>query len=140
MQHQIPFKHIFWSNKHLSIFFWNLWRQSNLYSNRVFPFFHFIFLLKRNKQKIFKTGHEKGQKQSPQPATLFNRDFATGILLWILWNFYEHLFWKNAYSLTASERWKIVKPITLQRNFFTQITGNRVSDHNARNVYIKVFL
>ena len=42
--------------------------------------------------------------------------------------------------VAASERWKIVKPITLQRNFFTQVTGNRVSDHYARKVYIKVFL
>ena len=41
--------------------------------------------------------------------------------------------------MAASERWKIVKQITLQRNFFTQVTGNRVSDHYARNVYIKVF-
>ena len=41
--------------------------------------------------------------------------------------------------VAASERWKIVKPITLQRNFFTQVTGNRVSDHYARNIYIKFF-
>ena len=52
---------------------------------------------------------------------------------------------KNTFSnrtppVVASERWKIVKPITLQRTFFTQVTGNRVSDHYARNVYIKVFL
>ena len=38
------------------------------------------------------------------------------------------------------ERWKIVKPISLQRNFFTQVTGNRVSDHYTKNVYKKVFL
>ena len=25
-------------------------------------------------------------------------------------------------------------------NFFTEVTGNRVSDHYARNVYIMVFL
>ena len=42
--------------------------------------------------------------------------------------------------VVASERWKIVKPITLQRTFFVQVTGNRVSDHYARNIYIKVFL
>ena len=34
----------------------------------------------------------------------------------------------------ARERWKIVKPIISQRNVF----GNRVSDHYARNIYIKV--
>ena len=42
--------------------------------------------------------------------------------------------------VVASERWKIVKAITLQRNFLTQVTGNRVSDHYARNFYRKVFL
>ena len=42
--------------------------------------------------------------------------------------------------MATSEKWKIVKPITLHRTFFTQVTGNRVSDHYARNVYIKVFL
>ena len=42
--------------------------------------------------------------------------------------------------VAASERWKIVKPITLQRKFFTQVTGNRISNHYARKVYIKVFL
>ena len=42
--------------------------------------------------------------------------------------------------VAALERWKIVKLITLQRTFFTQVTGDRVSDHYARKVYIKVFL
>ena len=52
---------------------------------------------------------------------------------------------KNTFSnrtppVAASERWKIVNPITLQRNFLTEVTGNRISNHYARNVYIKVFL
>ena len=42
--------------------------------------------------------------------------------------------------VAASEKWTIVKPITMQITFFTQVNGNRVSDHYARNVYIKVFL
>ena len=42
--------------------------------------------------------------------------------------------------VAASERWKIVKPITLQINVFTKVTDNRVNDHYASNVYIKVFL
>ena len=51
---------------------------------------------------------------------------------------------KNTFSnrtprVAATERWKIVKPITMQRNFFTQVTGNRVSHHYALNV-IKVFV
>ena len=49
-------------------------------------------------------------------------------------------FFNRAPPMAASERWKIVKPITLQRNFFTEVTGNRVSDHYTRNVYVKVFL
>ena len=51
---------------------------------------------------------------------------------------------KNTFSnrtprVAATERWKTVKPITMQRNFFTQVTGNRVSHHYALNV-IKVFV
>ena len=42
--------------------------------------------------------------------------------------------------VAASKRWKIVKPITLQINVFTKVTDNRVNDHYASNVYIKVFL
>ena len=42
--------------------------------------------------------------------------------------------------MAGSERWKIVKPITFQRKFFTQVTGNRISDNYARKVYTKVFL
>ena len=65
LQHQIPFnKHIFWSNYHLSNFIWNLYifdvrqiyaraKKKHLNSIRVLPFFISIFLLKRNKQKIF---------------------------------------------------------------------------------------
>ena len=52
MQQQILFKHIFWSNYHLSNFFWNLWRQTNRYSSKkvniwtpsgYFPFFISFF-------------------------------------------------------------------------------------------------
>ena len=35
---------------------------------------------------------------------------------------------------------KIVKPITSHRNVFREVAGNRVSDHYARNIYIKVSL
>ena len=82
LQHQIYFKHIFWSNCNLSDFFWNLWRQTNWYLSKkvniwapsgYFPFFHFIFLLKWHKQEIFNRRHQKDQKQSPQPATLLKK-------------------------------------------------------------------
>ena len=46
----------------------NIWTPSGY-----FTFFLFIFLLKWNKQEIFKRRHEKDQKQSPQPATLLKK-------------------------------------------------------------------
>ena len=49
-------------------------------------------------------------------------------------------FSNRTFPVAASEKWTIAKPITLQKTFFTQVTGNRVSDHYARSVYIKVFL
>ena len=49
-------------------------------------------------------------------------------------------FFENTPLVAASERQKIVKSIILQRNLFTQVTGNRLNDHYAGNVYIKVFL
>ena len=60
-------------------------------------------------------------------------------------NFAKFLRTKNTFSnrtppVAASERWKIVRPITLQRNFITQVTRNRVRDYYARNVNIKFFL
>ena len=33
--------------------------------------------------------------------------------------------------VAASERWKIVKPITMQRIFFALVTGNGVSNRYA---------
>ena len=48
-------------------------KGKSLNFNRVFPSFYFVFLLKRNKQEISKTRHEKDQKQSPQPATLLTK-------------------------------------------------------------------
>ena len=104
LQHQIPFKHIFWSNCHLSNFFGEsltsnksiLERKSKyLNSVRVFPFFTPFFC----------------------------------------WNETN----TNLQQKMTGERWKIVKPITLQRNFL-EVTGNRVSYHYARNIYIKVFI
>ena len=60
-------------------------------------------------------------------------------------NFIVYPSLKNTFSNTtppvvASERWKIIKAITFQRIFFTQVTGNRLSDHYARNVFRKIFL
>ena len=38
------------------------------------------------------------------------------------------------------KRWKVVKPIISQRTFFTEVTGNKVDDYYARNIYVKVSL
>ena len=47
-------------------------KQKSKYLNsiRVFHSFHFMFLLKWNKQEIFEKRNEKYQKQSPQHATV----------------------------------------------------------------------
>ena len=43
------------------------------------------------------------------PATLFKRDSNTSVFLWLLWNFWEHLFWRGSvndysqYSYTAQK-------------------------------------
>ena len=52
----------------------------------------------------------------------------------------KNTFSNRTHPVAASEKWKIVKPITLQRTFFTQVTRNKVSDRYARNIYIKIFL
>ena len=82
LQHQISFKHILWSKLPSVKFLFKsltsnklILEQKSKYLNsiRVFPFFHFIFLLEWNKQEIFKRRHEKDQKQLPQPATLLKK-------------------------------------------------------------------
>ena len=100
--------------------------QKNKYlsSNRVFPFFHLIFLLEWNEQEIFKRRHEKDQRCFPVNFAKFPRA----------------RFSNRTSAVAASEKWTIAKPLTLQKTFFTQVTGNRVSDRYARSVYIKVFL
>ena len=95
-------------------------------SIRVFPFFHFIFLLKWNKQS---SREDTRKTRSSHPAYNFIRK---GTLPQLFTCEFCKIY-KNTFSnRTASERWKIVKPITLQRNFLTQVTGNRVSDYYAK--------
>ena len=40
--------------------------------------------------------HSKTSVLAYRPATLFKRDFNTGVFFWILWNFHEQLFLQNA--------------------------------------------
>ena len=90
--------------------------QKSRYLNsiRVFPFFHPLTLLKK--------------RLLPQAFSCEYCEIS------------KNTFSNRTLPVAASERWKIVKPITLQRNLFTKVTGNRVSDHYARNFYVKVFL
>ena len=109
-------------------------------SIRVFPFFNFTFLLKWNKQEIFQRRHEISQRQSPQPATLLKKETLPHLFFCEFREISKSTFCNRTPSVAASERWKFVKPIILRMNFFAQVTGSRVSDHYARNVYRKVFL
>ena len=38
----------------------------------------------------------------------------------------KNIFSNRTPPVTASEKWIIVNPITLQRTFFTQVTGSRI--------------
>ena len=122
MQHQILFKHTFWSNYHLPNFFWNFWRQTDWYSRKkvniwtpsgYFPF----FMLKWNKQEIFKRRHEKDQKQSPHPATLLKKTLPQ-VFSCEFCEISKNTFFNRTPPVAVSERWKIVKPITIAENVF----------------------
>ena len=97
-----------------------------------FPFFITFFCWNEINQKSSIRRHEKDQKQSTQPATLFkkrlcHRCFPVKFAKFLKTSFLtEHLQW------LLSKRWKIAKPITLQRNLFTEVTGNRVSNYCPR--------
>ena len=125
------FKYIFWSNNyHLSNLFWNPWRQTNRYSSKevniwaasgYFPFFIPFFCWNEIKKKSSREDTKKiRSSRSPRPATLLKRDFAPGVFLWILQNFQEY-FSNRTPPVATSERWKIVKAITLQRNFLHKL-------------------
>ena len=87
-------------------------------SIRVFPFLYFIFLLKWNKQEIFKRRHKKDQKQLPQPASLLkkrlcHRRFRVNFAKFLRTPFLtEHLQWlllkdgKKADNIAEKFYWK----------------------------------
>ena len=124
-----------------------------------FPFFISFFCWNEiNKKSSIKKKHEKNQKQLPQSVTLFQqektwerseavasacnfikKETLPQVLSYEFEKFLRTPFLTKRHALAASKRWKLVKPITLQIIFFTDITGNRVSDHYARNIYITVF-
>ena len=122
LQHEILFKHIFWSNYHLPNFFWNLWRQTNRYPCKkvsiwtpsgYFPFFISFFCWNEINKKSSREDTEKIRSST----SAWNFIKKETLPLVFSCEFYE--ISKNTCSnrkppMAASERWKIVKPITLQ--------------------------
>ena len=143
MQHQILFKHIFWSNYRLSIFYLksltsgksilelNIWTPSGY-----FPFLISFFCLNEiNKNLQEKTRERPGAVTSAckciKKETLpqaFSCEFC---------EISKNTFSNKTPPVAVSERWKIVKRITMQRTCFTQVTGNRASDHYAKKCLYK---
>ena len=97
LQYQIPFKHIFWSNYHLSNFFWKFWRQTNLLSSEkvnicspsgYFPFvLHFSFW---NKQTRNLQQQKTGKRWKIVKPITSRRNF-----LKVTWNRVSHHYAKN---------------------------------------------
>ena len=96
-------------------------RSKYLYSIRVFSFFNIIFLLKWNKWEIFKRRYEKDQNQLLQPATLLKKRLCH---VCFLVNFAK----SSGLPVVGSERQRIVKSTTLQRNVL-----HKLIDHYVRN-------
>ena len=76
--------------------------------------------------------HEKDQKQLPQPATLLKKETLPQVFSCEFCEISKNAVSNRTPPVAATERWKIVKPITMQRIFFY------TSHHYVRNV-IKVF-
>ena len=128
LQHQISFKHILWSKLPSVKFLFKsltsnklILEQKSKYLNsiRVFPFFHFIFPLKWNKQEIFNRRHEKDQKQTLQSATLLKKRHSHRCFPVNFAKFFRISFLAETPQVADSERWKTVTPIILHINLFT---------------------
>ena len=94
-------------------------KSKYLNSIRVFPFFHFNFPMKWNKQEIFKRRHEKHQKQSFQPSTLFKKRLCHKCFPVNFFEISNKTFSNRTPPVAASERWKIVKAIIVDKFFYT---------------------
>ena len=114
-------------------------KSKYLNSITVFPFFssHFSFEMKLIRNFQVKT---KERSEAVVSACNFIKETLTQVFSCEFCEISKGTFSNRTPRVAASERWKIVKLITLQRTFFTQVTRNKVSDHYARNVYIKVVL
>ena len=130
MQHQAPLKHIFWSNCHLSDFFWNLWGQTNRCSSKkvniwtlsgYFPFFISFFSWKWNKQEIFKRRTRERSEAVTSSSKFIKKETLPQVFSCEFCKISNNTFSNRTPPVAATERWKIVKRITMQRNFFTQV-------------------
>ena len=67
----------------------------------------------------------------------WKRDFARSVFLWIFAKFLRTPFLTEHLQWLLDENSKVNN---IAHTFFDTVTGNRISDHYARNTYIKVFL
>ena len=108
-----------------------IFKEKSKYLNyiKVFPFFHFIFLLKRNLQ-------DKTWERPEAVASTCNfikKETLPQVFSCEFYNISKNTFSNITPPVIASEKWRTVKLVTLQRNFFAEGTGNMVNDHYARN-------
>ena len=141
------FKHIFWSH-FLSNFFWKIWRQTNRYlSNKVniwtssgyFPFLISFFCWNEISKKSSREDTRK-IRSSRSLCNFIEKETLPQMFSCQFCEISENNF-SNRTPLSGCF-WKMEnsKADNIAEKFFTQVTGNRVSDHYVRNVYIKVFL
>ena len=124
-----PFKHIFWSSYHLSNFFWNIWQKANWCSSKKVniwtPSGYFLFFISyfhwnainKNFSRV-DTRKIRSSRLSLQAATLLKNRLCHRCFPVNFAKFLGTPFLTTP-PVAASYRWKIVKPITLQRNFLT---------------------
>ena len=110
----------------------------------VFPFSHFIFLLKWNKKEIFNRRHKKDQKQSPQPATLLKRNFChrcfpVNFAKFLRTPFLtEHLQWLDKYSHVQVAEFQALDTVkSYFRGAFQAFYTATRSSHSKSFIYLK---
>ena len=122
-------------------------KSKYLNSIRVFSFLFFFFFLfhtKWNFEKNFffvwlwwntRNLQEKTRERSKAVASACNfieKETVPQVSSCEFCEISKNTFFNGTPPVAASARWRIVKRIPLQSNFFVQVSGNRVSDHYAR--------
>ena len=64
--------------------------------------------------------HEKDQKQLPHPATLLKKEILPQVFSCEFCEISKNGFSNRTPPVASTERWKIVKPITMQRIFLNK--------------------